>query len=66
MLVGRILTDGRLNAKVKCDLTNNLTLKVNAQVHYYLLEQKDANIFASLHGSHNLYLLVCIIKLGRR
>ncbi|CAN6443115.1 unnamed protein product [Victoria cruziana] len=32
MLVGRILTDGRLNAKVKCDLTNNLTLKVNAQL----------------------------------
>eukprot|EP00268_Persea_americana_P033331 TRINITY_DN3300_c0_g1_i10.p1 TRINITY_DN3300_c0_g1~~TRINITY_DN3300_c0_g1_i10.p1 ORF type:complete len:284 (+),score=35.06 TRINITY_DN3300_c0_g1_i10:40-891(+) len=32
MLVGRILTDGRLNARVKCDLTENLTLKVNAQV----------------------------------
>ncbi|KAF3789611.1 Mitochondrial import receptor subunit [Nymphaea thermarum] len=32
MLVGRILTDGRLNAKVKCDLTNNLTLKINAQL----------------------------------
>eukprot|EP00268_Persea_americana_P033337 TRINITY_DN3300_c0_g1_i8.p1 TRINITY_DN3300_c0_g1~~TRINITY_DN3300_c0_g1_i8.p1 ORF type:complete len:392 (+),score=60.68 TRINITY_DN3300_c0_g1_i8:40-1215(+) len=32
MLVGRILTDGRLNARVKCDLTENLTLKVNAQI----------------------------------
>lgn len=32
MLVGRVLTDGRLNARVKCDLTDNLTLKINAQV----------------------------------
>lgn len=32
MLVGRVLTDGRLNARVKCDLTENLTLKVNAQL----------------------------------
>lgn len=32
MLVGRVLTDGRLNARVKCDLTDNLTLKVNAQL----------------------------------
>lgn len=32
MLVGRVLTDGRLNARVKCDLTDNLTLKINAQL----------------------------------
>ncbi|CAN6306797.1 unnamed protein product [Urochloa humidicola] len=32
MLVGRVMTDGRLNARVKCDLTENLTLKVNAQL----------------------------------
>ncbi|RVW72302.1 Mitochondrial import receptor subunit TOM40-1 [Vitis vinifera] len=32
MLFGRILTDGRLNARVKCDLTENLTLKANAQL----------------------------------
>lgn len=32
MLFGRILTDGRLNARLKCDLTENLTLKGNAQV----------------------------------
>ncbi|CAL9770312.1 unnamed protein product [Musa acuminata subsp. burmannicoides] len=32
MLIGRILTDGRLNARVKCDLTDNLTLKINAQL----------------------------------
>ncbi|KAF5737955.1 mitochondrial import receptor subunit TOM40-1-like [Tripterygium wilfordii] len=32
MLVGRVMTDGRLNARVKCDLTDNLTLKANAQL----------------------------------
>eukprot|EP01018_Ginkgo_biloba_P008963 Gb_29141 [translate_table: standard] len=32
MLVGRILTDGRMSARVKCDLTDNLALKVNAQL----------------------------------
>lgn len=32
MLVGRVLTDGRLNARVKCDLTESLTLKINAQI----------------------------------
>ncbi|XVF01732.1 hypothetical protein REPUB_Repub04eG0114100 [Reevesia pubescens] len=32
MLIGRVLTDGRLNARVKWDLTDNLTLKANAQL----------------------------------
>ncbi|KAF5747394.1 mitochondrial import receptor subunit TOM40-1-like [Tripterygium wilfordii] len=32
MLVGRVMTDGRVNARVKCDLTDNLTLKANAQL----------------------------------
>ncbi|KAI5353533.1 hypothetical protein L3X38_006427 [Prunus dulcis] len=32
MLFGRVLTDGRLNARVKYDLTDNLTLKANAQL----------------------------------
>ncbi|RYR30059.1 hypothetical protein Ahy_B01g054868 [Arachis hypogaea] len=32
MLLGRILTDGRLNARVKCDVSENLTLKANAQL----------------------------------
>ncbi|CAA3022329.1 mitochondrial import receptor subunit TOM40-1-like [Olea europaea subsp. europaea] len=32
MLFGRVLTDGRLNARLKCDLTENLTLKGNAQL----------------------------------
>ncbi|KAA8550486.1 hypothetical protein F0562_002170 [Nyssa sinensis] len=33
MLFGRVMTDGRLNARVKCDLSENLTLKANAQVN---------------------------------
>jgi hypothetical protein len=33
MLFGRIMTDGRLNARLKCDLTENLSLKANAQVN---------------------------------
>ncbi|XP_010931471.1 mitochondrial import receptor subunit TOM40-1 [Elaeis guineensis] len=32
MLIGRVLTDGRLNARVKYDLTDNLTLKITAQI----------------------------------
>ncbi|XP_020985944.2 mitochondrial import receptor subunit TOM40-1-like isoform X1 [Arachis duranensis] len=32
MLLGRILTDGRLSARVKCDVSENLTLKANAQL----------------------------------
>ncbi|KAL8524366.1 hypothetical protein ACS0TY_014089 [Phlomoides rotata] len=27
-----VLTNGRVNARLKCDLTNNLTLKANAQL----------------------------------
>ncbi|XP_047943909.1 mitochondrial import receptor subunit TOM40-1-like [Salvia hispanica] len=32
MLFGRVMTDGRLNARLKCDLSDNLTLKGNAQL----------------------------------
>ncbi|KAJ4973359.1 hypothetical protein NE237_006533 [Protea cynaroides] len=32
MLFGRIMMDGRLTARMKCDLTDNLTLKANAQL----------------------------------
>ncbi|KAK1570851.1 hypothetical protein Q3G72_008076 [Acer saccharum] len=32
MLIGRVMTDGRLNARVKCDLTDDLSLKANAQL----------------------------------
>ncbi|GAA0140628.1 primary active transporter [Lithospermum erythrorhizon] len=33
MLFGRIMTDGRLGARLKCDLTENLSMKANAQVN---------------------------------
>lgn len=33
MLVGRVMTDGRVNARVKCDLSENLSLKANGQVN---------------------------------
>ncbi|RXH78934.1 hypothetical protein DVH24_034141 [Malus domestica] len=32
MLFGRMMTDGRLNARIKCDLSENLTLKANSQL----------------------------------
>lgn len=32
LLMGRALTDGRVTARVKYDLTENLTVKANAQV----------------------------------
>ncbi|KAL3517922.1 hypothetical protein ACH5RR_020511 [Cinchona calisaya] len=32
MLIGRIMTDGRLNARIKCDLSENLILKASAQL----------------------------------
>ncbi|XP_020267207.1 mitochondrial import receptor subunit TOM40-1-like [Asparagus officinalis] len=32
MLIGRMMTDGRMSARVKCDLTDNLIMKVNAQL----------------------------------
>ncbi|CAA0815840.1 Mitochondrial import receptor subunit TOM40-1, partial [Striga hermonthica] len=32
VLMGRVMTDGRLTARMKCDLTDNLALRVNAQL----------------------------------
>nr|AFK49486.1 unknown [Lotus japonicus] len=32
LLWGRVMTDGRLNARVKCDLSENVTFKANAQL----------------------------------
>ncbi|MBA0649188.1 hypothetical protein Goklo_016779 [Gossypium klotzschianum] len=32
MLIGRVLTDGRLNARLKWDLSDNFTVKANAQL----------------------------------
>ncbi|CAH9073444.1 unnamed protein product [Cuscuta europaea] len=31
-LIGRVMTDGRLNARVKCDLSDALSVKANAQI----------------------------------
>lgn len=35
------MTDGRLNARVKCDLTDNLSFKGNAQVNTHILTSLD-------------------------
>ena len=35
------MTDGRLSARLKCDLTDNLSLKANAQVNTRLLMSLD-------------------------
>ncbi|KAM3373884.1 mitochondrial import receptor subunit TOM40-1 [Capsicum galapagoense] len=32
MLLGRVLTDSKVNARVKCDLSENLAMKANAQL----------------------------------
>lgn len=32
MLIGRILTDGRMSARVKYDISENITMKINAQL----------------------------------
>ncbi|KAL8170764.1 hypothetical protein V2J09_022568 [Rumex salicifolius] len=32
ILIGRLMTDGRLNARAKCDITDNLSVKANAQL----------------------------------
>lgn len=32
MLIGRVLTDGRMSARVKYDITDRLSVKLNAQV----------------------------------
>ena len=50
MLIGRVMTDGRLNARVKCDLTENLTLKVNAQVY---------GSMGLVHWQSFLLLMIC-------
>ncbi|KAH7548423.1 hypothetical protein JRO89_XS14G0124600 [Xanthoceras sorbifolium] len=51
MLIGRVLTDGRLNARLKCDLTDNLSLKANAQL---------TNEPHMSHGMINFDYKVCV------
>ncbi|XP_062215741.1 mitochondrial import receptor subunit TOM40-1-like isoform X2 [Phragmites australis] len=63
MLIGRVMTDGRLNARVKCDLTDNLTLKVNAQLtheaHYsqgmFNLDYKGTDYRAQFQIGNNAF-----------
>lgn len=42
MLIGRVLTDGRMSARVKYDITDRLSLKMNAQVWFinFLIKYK--------------------------
>lgn len=44
MLIGRVLTDGRVNARVKCDLTDNLSLKANAQVSFCYCHSSSSDL----------------------
>lgn len=53
MLVGRLGTDGRLNGRVKCDLTENLILKINASVvivfyFYFCNEENKSSLLSSM------------------
>lgn len=35
MMIGRILTDGRMSARVKYDVNDRFSIKANAQVCFY-------------------------------
>nr|CAB3496079.1 unnamed protein product [Digitaria exilis] len=65
MLIGRVMTDGRLNARVKCDLTENLTLKVNAQLtqepHY---SQGMFNFDYTVSIPDNFFTYTCVCTKG--
>lgn len=66
MLFGRIMTDGRLNARVKCDLSENLILKANAQVinrhmldaflYFLVFVLRDYCVFVSYRSDHFVFL----------
>ncbi|KAF8389583.1 hypothetical protein HHK36_024099 [Tetracentron sinense] len=69
MLFGRILTDGRLNARVKCDLTDNLTLKANAQLtnepHMsHGMVNFDYKSLAQMTFSSVLLDITCVMKVS--
>ena len=59
MLFGRILTDGRLNARVKADLSENLTLKANAQVNDTFLPNCYWNIVTGIWPFNFFFFLRC-------
>lgn len=48
MLIGRISPDGRLSARVKYDITENLCAKLNAQVPWHKYELAPLNVVESL------------------
>lgn len=66
MLFGRIMTDGRLNARVKCDLSENLILKANAQVinrhmldaflYFLVFVPRDYCVFVSYRSDRFVFL----------
>lgn len=41
LLIGRVMTDGRLNARVKADITDKLVVKANAQVSAFSMVYLD-------------------------
>ena len=56
MLIGRVLIDGRLNARVKWDLTDNLTVKANAQVNSVFIYSLS---FGFLVCRQNIWFSIC-------
>lgn len=52
LLAGRVMTDGRLSARVKYDLSDNFTMKANAQVKFCWFHFRST--------LPNFFLLVCI------
>lgn len=60
LLIGRVMTDGRLSARVKADLTEKLVVKANAQVNTATLD----NIFilgVAGYYTHSLYNIMFVI-----
>lgn len=52
MLIGRILTDGRMSARVKYDVTDNITMKINAQVFFL---DAEFFVFISAYGHARVF-----------
>jgi hypothetical protein len=65
MLIGRLSQDGRVNARVKCDLTENLALKINAQVMcFFVTSQVDGlTRLALLNFLNSLILLILCLQM---
>jgi hypothetical protein len=62
MLIGRILTDGRMSARVKYDVTDNITMKINAQVFFLILKFMNGwnfFVFISAYGHARSFSVIC-------